>query len=133
MKEIIGHELRLMREGKKPLSMFYYIESVGDKDLIPVDNFQPYVDEGSILMEEFTLLNPEHPRFSVTYIFYSLPEEAWRIPALKTALVAQQDNIQRPDEGIDRIIGLLLGYSKEEIDQWVRKGLKSATSPNHSR
>ncbi|MCJ2873108.1 hypothetical protein DBL06_12350 [Agrobacterium pusense] len=112
--------------------MFYYIESVGDKDLIPVDNFQPYVDEGSILMEEFTLLNPEHPRFSVTYIFYSLPDEAWRIPALKTALVAQQDNIQRPDEGIDRIIGLLLGYSKEEIDQWVRKGLDSATSSNHN-
>lgn len=101
-------------------------------DLIPVDNFQPYVDEGSILMEEFTLLNPEHPRFSVTYIFYSLPDEAWRIPALKTALVAQQDNIQRPDEGIDRIIGLLLGYSKEEIDQWVRKGLDSATSSNHN-
>ncbi|WP_234825397.1 hypothetical protein [Agrobacterium pusense] len=77
-------------------------------------------------------LNPEHPRFSVTYIFYSLPDEAWRIPALKTALVAQQDNIQRPDEGIDRIIGLLLGYSKEEIDQWVRKGLDSATSSNHN-
>ncbi|MBP2506773.1 hypothetical protein J2855_000379 [Agrobacterium tumefaciens] len=124
MREIIGNEFRLMREGKKPLSMFYYIESEGDKDLIPVDDFKPFVEDGSILMEEFILPNHQHPRFSVTYILYSLREEAWRIPALKTALIAQQDNIQRPDEGIDRIIGLLLGYSKEEIDQWVKKGIE---------
>lgn len=130
MKEIIGNELRLMRERKKPLSMFYYIESVGDRDLIPIDDFQPYVKEGLIIMEEFTLPNHQHARFSVTYIFYSLPEESWRIPALKTALVAQRDNIQRPDEGIDRIIGLLLGYSKEEIDQWVKRGLSHTTASN---
>ncbi|KAA3523468.1 hypothetical protein DXM29_20395 [Agrobacterium tumefaciens] len=122
MKKHIGNELKLMREGKKPLSMFYYMELTGDKDFVPLDDFKPYVEKGAIVMEEFVLLNPHDPQHSITYVLYALPKETWRIPALKTALMAQRDNFRRPDEGIDRIIGMLLGYPKKDIDNWIKKG-----------
>ena len=46
---------------------------------------------------------------------------------MELALAAQRDNRHSPDEGIDRIIGMLLGYSKESIDEFVRQGILAKT------
>jgi len=120
-----GNELKLMLNGEKPLSMFYYCKAVGDKEMLPIDDFSPYVQEGRIVMEEFDAPLPSDadPKYRLTYVLYALVHEKWRISAMTVALTAQSDNIQKPDEGIDRIIGLLLGYPKPEIEAWIRSGV----------
>ena len=125
MKQHIGNELDLMLNAKKPLSMFYYCKALDDRDLLPIDEFAPYVDSGEILMEEYDPPMPagSDPNYQVTFVFYALAAEAWRVPAIKIAVTAQNENYKRPDEGIDRIIGMLLGYPKSEIDSWIQSGL----------
>lgn len=125
MREHAGKELDLMLAAKKPLAMFYYCRALEDRDLLPIDEFAPYVEDGKILMQEYDPPMPpgSDPRYQITFVFYALPTEAWRIPAIKIAVTAQNENYKRPDEGIDRIIGMLLGYPKHEIDSWIRSGL----------
>jgi hypothetical protein len=57
------------------------------------------------------------------YVLYCLKGEEWRLEAM--FLVKKTLLKMRADEGIDRITGALLGYSDEEIDQYV----VSRTSP----
>lgn len=118
----VGNELKLMLKQQKPLAMFYYCKAMDDKDILPIDEFLPHVQDGKILMEEFDAPIPVggDPRYVITYVLYALPQEDWRIPAMKIALTAQSENFHSPDEGIDRIIGLLLGYPKRDIDSWTK-------------
>lgn len=127
MDNHVGSELRLMLEGKKPLAMFYYNKGVGDRDIVPTDAFLPHVESGRFKMEEFDVEgDSDSPLSTITYVLFAVAGEAWRIPAMKIALTAQRDNFHRPDEGIDRIIGMLLGYSKQSIDEYALRGIQAA-------
>jgi hypothetical protein len=125
MEEHTGNDLTHMLEAKKPLAMFYFCQAMDDRDVLPVDDFAPYVKNGRILMEEFDPPLPlgTDPTYQITYVLYALAAEAWRIPAMKIALTAQSENFRKPDLGIDRIIGMLLGYPKQAIDSWIQSGI----------
>jgi hypothetical protein len=127
MEERAINELDLMINSEKPLSMFYYSKALNNKHLVPIDAFSPYVKEGRIIQEEFVPPLPPGSvaKYAITYVLYALSEERWRIPAMKIALTAQSENLQSPDEGIDRIIGMLLGYAKADIDAWVAAHIES--------
>lgn len=128
MYDHAGNELRLMLEGEKPLSMFYYCKALSDRDILPIEDFSPYVESGMMRMEEFDVENETGTYCAaITYLLYARRGEEWRIPAMKVALTAQQDNLHSPDEGIDRVIGMLLGYPRKSIDQFVKEGILSKT------
>ena len=129
LEQHAGNELKLMLEAVKPLAMFYYCRAFNDKDLVPIADFAPHVAEGLIVMEEFDPPMPSGTKatYQTTFVLYPLAAEAWRIPAMKIALTAQNENLRSPDEGIDRIIGMLLGYPKAEIDAWIQSGSESGT------
>ena len=123
-----GNDRRLWLERKKPLSMFYYSKANDDKGVLPIEDFLPHVEDGSMTMEEFDIGFPSSSGYAViTYVLYAARGEEWRIPAMELVLAAQRDNLHSPDEGIDRIIGMLLGYSKESIDEFVRQGILAKT------
>jgi hypothetical protein len=129
-----GNELELMLARQKPLAMFYYRKSATESVTAQKD-FQPLVEDGQVVADEFDAPVPDggDPRYRLTYVLYALPDEVWRIPAMKVALTAQSENFHKPDEGIDRIIGLLLGYPKNEIDSWVMEGIKNGSYKAYRR
>ena len=54
-------------------------------------------------------------------IYYALKEESWRI----NAMILVRHNIKMTssfDEGLDRMVGSLLGYSDAENDEYQRSG-----------
>ena len=96
-----GIELPLMLAKKKPLAMFYCSTFRGrEYEGIPEEEFEPYVKSGQFVKDEFTVLASD-------------PEVSVR-EQLKTGGRAAQ-------EGIDRITGALLGYSEEEIDEYIKQ------------
>lgn len=120
-----GNELALMLEHKKPLSMFYDDADVSDEEsVIPEREFDEFVRNGLMIKEEmvFTLQNnPKTGRSCrVKYVLYALANEQWRIPAMFLAIKTML-RIGRADEGIDRMMSALLGYTDEQIDAFVQQ------------
>jgi hypothetical protein len=116
-------ELELMLAGQKPLAMFTEISPI-ETGLIPEDEFAPYVTSGRIIVREVfepmrdTTGYPEE--LFIRRVLYALPEEIWRIEAiLLVCRVAA--NLQRWDEGLERVTGKLLGYEDRQIDAFVEK------------
>jgi len=119
-----GRELELMIAGKKPLAMFY--ERAGrnsDVALIPEADFDPYVKAGRFCKDEFEIEGAVDPRtdrpVKTRYVLYALKEEQWRIPAMIMVKQTMRRTKNRPDEGIDRMIGSLLGYTCEQNDEYI--------------
>jgi hypothetical protein len=114
----------MMVAGQKPLAMFYGdAESGPDERIIPEQRFSSYVENGEFVKSELVLEYAEDPRtnrpIKVRYVFYALISEQWRIEAVRLA-VKVMAKMGRADEGLDRIMGTLLGHSAEEIDEFVR-------------
>jgi len=119
-----GRELDLMLKQTKPLAMFYDDADAGeDESVIPEQSFDPFVKEGLFCKgaRTFELSNDprKNRRHRVRYVLYALANEQWRIPAMFFALEAMFE-MGRADEGIDRVVGRLLGYSSDEINSYVR-------------
>ena len=118
-----GHELELMLSGKKPLAFFY-----GDADLpeIPEDDFDEFVREGRFCKDELVVAGAVDPRtgcpVKVRYVFYSTKEEQWRIPAMIMVMQTMLRTKKRPDEGLDRLTGSLLGYTDAQNDEYILAG-----------
>lgn len=113
-----GRELELMLAGKKPLAMFYCTVANGRAyEEIPEEEFDAYVTSGRFAKGEHEF-SPS-PGVLVRYVFYALRSEEWRIPAVKL-VIQQMQRMGRSDEGIDRITGALLGYTEQEIDDYVK-------------
>jgi hypothetical protein len=116
-----GRELELMKAGAKPLSMF--VEQIPPEyESFPEVEFDVLVSEGKLVKRVCTetTKGPTGQDVRIRRILYALPEEKWRINAL---LLVQglYDSLSpgwRPD--LDRIIGLLLGYEREDIEKFLR-------------
>jgi hypothetical protein len=116
-------ELELMLAGKKPLAMFTELSPI-ETGLIPEAEFAPYVSSGRVVMRE--ALEPANGAqeslqgVSIRRVLYALPGEVWRIEAM--LLVCQVANrLARWDEGLERVIGKLLGYEDRQIEAFIRK------------
>jgi hypothetical protein len=110
-----------MISGIKPLSMF--VEEVpADFESFPERDFDSLVSSGklvkSVSME--TLPGPDGRRHKVRRVLYALPEEEWRIRAtlLVHDLYRSLSPGWRPD--LDRVIGLLLGYDRDDIENFLK-------------
>ena len=123
-----GRELELMLAGKKPLAMFYgEIGELPHEELIPEEQFAPYLNGGKFVRGETILEGAFHPIWKrnvrVKYVFFALKNEAWRIPAMILVLTARR-KAEAPDLTSERLIGALLGYTEAEIDAQCEQFLK---------
>jgi hypothetical protein len=126
MQEIGPHEgieLELMLAGRKPLAMFTEVPPI-EIGTVPEEDFQPYVASGQIVMREVFEPAPAIPGYNGELlrrrVLYALATEVWRIDAM--LLVNQVYAAQGGwDEGLERIIGKLLGYEDMQIEAFLRK------------
>jgi len=56
----------------------------------------------------------------VRRVLYALPEEVWRIEAMLLACQVAT-RLRRWDEGLERVIGKLLGYEDRQVEAFVKK------------
>jgi hypothetical protein len=113
-----GRELELMLAGRKPLALFYddAREPAGES-AIPEARFDSYVARGELVKGEATLELPDPEQGAparVRYVLYARGDERWRIPAMLLALELHRRTPGLADEGLERMICALLGYTPEE-------------------
>lgn len=113
-----GRELELMLAGRKPLALFYDdADQPADDAIVPEPAFDPYVEQGRFMKEELVLelADPELGQPArVRYVLYAVRDEAWRLPAALLALKTIQKVNALADEGLERMLCALLGYSEAE-------------------
>jgi hypothetical protein len=118
-----GRELEMMLSGLKPLAMFYGGVDP-DERIVPEKQFSPYVDSGEFVKKEFVVKLAQDPRTNkpveVRYVLYSIQSEQWRIDAMRLAIKTMID-MGGADEGLDRMMGFLLGDASEEIEKFVER------------
>jgi hypothetical protein len=113
-------ELDLMKVGEKPLSMFIHYLDPEDIKPFPEEEFDKLVEAKAL--KKFDRIE-EHSsplgKTVVRRILYALPQEEWRISAL---LFIHDYYTSTPGRRADleRLIGMLLGYKKEDIDKYIR-------------
>jgi hypothetical protein len=122
-----GRELELMLAGRKPLALFY--DDAGEpagEAAIPEGRFDPYVARGDFVKGEAMLELPD-PELGaparVRYVLYALSDERWRIPAMVLALDLLGRTPGLADEGLERMICALLGYTPEETAACLDAGV----------
>ena len=112
--------LELMVAGKKPLSMF--VEPADSEfEYFPEEDFDFLVATGKLVKRVSLepIVDPSGKDSQVRRVVYALSDEAWRIDAI---LLVQNLYVSlspgwRPD--LERIIGLLLGYDRADIESYV--------------
>ena len=117
-----GEELELMKRGDKPLSMFSISANVEDfRTFFPVEEFDDLTVKGFLVKRnhliEVTLPGLGDRKHQTRYIMYARYEESWRINAM-ILLLHTQIKVPYFDEGLDRMMGSLLGYSDHENDEF---------------
>jgi hypothetical protein len=122
-----GRELELMLAGRKPLSMFYDMaDAEPDEKIIPEIAFDGYVRSGQFAKQEqifvAAMMDPQTGKpHLIRYVFYALKGEEWRIPAIILVMTAWQKSVSNfPIEFYDRLIGPLLGYTEQEVDDFAK-------------
>jgi hypothetical protein len=112
----LGRELEMMLAGAKPLALFYD-DADDPAGAIPEERFAPHVAQGTLVRGDL-VLELEDPllgsRGRVRYVLYAVPAEAWRIPAALLAIRTRLQVNALADEGLERLLCALLGYTDEE-------------------
>lgn len=106
-----------MLAGTKPLAAFS--ELIRAEFEWPDRQFEPYVLSGTLLKREFLhegMIAGQSEQ--IRYLYFSLPDEAWRIEAAHQNRLRTQHAGRETDEDA-REMGLLLGYSEEEISVFL--------------
>lgn len=105
-----------MLAGRKPLALFYD-DPDDPADAIPEARFDRYVGEGLFVKGELVIEMPD-PQLGrpsrVRYVLYALANEQWRVPAALLALRTRFKVTAMADEGLERLLCALLGYSDDE-------------------
>lgn len=113
-----GRELELMRAGSKPASMF--LEPVdSDTEYFPEEEFDALVAEGKIVKYEALEEFPRH--YVMRRVIYTLPGEEWRANALRFTLRLYQNSSPGWHPDLERMIGLLLGYERANIESFLAR------------
>jgi hypothetical protein len=115
-----GRELELMLSGDKPFSMF--VESIpADFEVFSEQDFDRLVSQGKLIKHVSIEVIPVAggKTGKIRRVLYALPSEEWRIKALLLIqdLYGSLSPGWRPD--LERLIGLLLGYSRGDIEKFV--------------
>jgi hypothetical protein len=111
-----GRELDLMMKGLKPLSVFTYVERSSSLERFLFRYFEPLVERRKLVSRKV----PEEGGGSgatTSTIMYALPNEAWRVEAYALMALAARDC--KWNDALERIQGLLLGYTREQNNSWM--------------
>jgi hypothetical protein len=109
-----------MIAGEKPLSMFV-VPTDADFEYFPEEDFDLLVKQGkltkTVAIEQSAIPGAE----AVRRVLYALPDEEWRINAMLhvQSLYESLGPGWRPD--LERIIGSLLGYDREDVEEFLRR------------
>lgn len=115
-----GQELELMLAGKKRLAAFSDVipeDGHISEIIIPEQKFKPYVDTGLIhRYSEDHLLTDGH---ILRHVCFTVLGEEWRARAY--IFIRKKLHSKEVDytDSIDRLIGFLLDYSKEDIEHFL--------------
>lgn len=121
-----GKELELMLSGQKKLALFHDALLEGQlipEEIIPDQAFAPYVSRGDILRFQIDI-NIAGKNETIRYVLFSLPDEDWRA---KTVLWMKRQTLidHKPSHPHDDvIIGRLLGYKDNDIQDYVDRQKK---------
>jgi hypothetical protein len=111
-----GRELELLLAGRRPMALFY--DDADDPgDAFPEEAFAPHVARGDLVRAEEILSIPDPwlgAPCRVRYVLYAVRAEQWRIPAALLALRTRLKVNALADEGLERLLCALLGYSEDE-------------------
>jgi hypothetical protein len=124
----VGQELELMLAGRKPLSMF--VSVVGLDEWPDESVFDRAVADGrltkAVRSHDWKCRDGSVAEFR--RIMYAIPGEEWRINAMILVhdLYLSLPPGFRPD--LDRLIGLLLDYDRDDIEKAARRQL---SNPDH--
>ncbi len=116
-----GKELELMLTGEKKLSMFH--DSIIDgqeipEDIIPENAFSTHVTKGSIKRFSQNIRAAKSDGV-IRYVFFTLPTEEWRAEFLIWLKQNTLKNEMPNDKAHDILVGQLLGYSEEDIQDYL--------------
>jgi hypothetical protein len=110
-----GRELELMIRGVKPLNPSEF-------EIFPEQEFDLLVAEAKLIKNVSIepLRGPDGKEHQVRRVLYALPGEVWRIRAMLLVQGLYQSLTPgwRPD--LDRVIGLLLGYDRDDIENFLK-------------
>ena len=120
----VGRELTMMLAGEKPLAMFYVdADAEHDERVVPEQEFANHVRNGRFVTSQLVFEAAIDPRtkkpLRIKYVLYALPSEQWRLESMRLALETLF-TMGGADEGLDRMMGSLLGHTAEEIEVFVR-------------
>ncbi|MGF7208197.1 hypothetical protein GGE65_002782 [Skermanella aerolata] len=115
-----GRELDLMLTEKKPLALFYAIES--ETWILPEEEFDCHVALGKIVKADF-LFKPTSPAApAVKCVLYALPSETARVPEAAEILRTVFEELTAPTNDQERALGRLLGYTEDDIALFLSRG-----------
>lgn len=122
-----GKELELMLAGEKHLSVFCEAVIEGEEiseEIIPENSFAPYIASGKIKRFSQDFISPKLP-FPARYVCFTLNGHEWRAQAF---LWLKQETINGHipfDQTYERFVGCILGYEDSDIDEFIKKSVKS--------
>lgn len=114
-----GRELDLMLAGEKPAAMFSDV--VPASMTLPEAEFQPHVDAGRLVMKEDILRDKTKRFLPSRFVYYALPQEAWRIDVLRKINRLLFQDGYKTNEITEYMIGFLLGYSDEDVGVYISR------------
>lgn len=111
-----GKELQLMLRGEKGLARFSVTQNLTPEQVGDVD-FEPYVKNGTIKMH----VSHSQSEPGIETRHYYLPHEEWRLKLdlLVNELMHTSAMKYFTPEDLFRLDGWLLGYSGEDIDDFI--------------
>jgi hypothetical protein len=112
-----GRELDLMLDGRKPMALFYAIES--EAWIIPEEEFAFHVQSGDIIKAEFSFKPRDSIGPTVRCVLYALPSETARIPQAVEILRPVFEELKAPNDQQERVLGRLLGYTEDDINVYM--------------
>jgi len=119
-----GRELLMMLQGKKPMAAFSALQIENLGSTVYFDQaFKKYIENGAIKFWKRTLISDKTDSdgnpLKVDYFLYAIPGEEWRAEAY--FLLMKMMNEVGWCQNLERMEGLLLGYSPEESAIHIEK------------
>ena len=111
-----GRELDLMMKGLKPLSVFTCVEPSSSLERFLFRYFEPLVERRKLVSGKLCEEGGGDSTTTST-MKYALPNEAWRVEAYTLMALAARDC--KWNDALERIEGLLLGYTREQNNSWI--------------
>lgn len=123
-----NRELQLMLSGGKPMAAFARrFPSRSKPYLMGGQPFEKWVKRGRLKKFESTVFDDDNAGVGITYTIYTRPRQGWRARAyivLKHAGAKSGWSL-----AMERAEGLLLGYTDEQIDIYLRTLFKPRDEP----